>query len=296
MPNINNIDCPICIGGSGRSVTSWVLDILGAKRDVQYVLENSLVYSLYRELNSSWWSEIFRQIECGSSKNEQQAKTIEFIRDSVCRLFPSDLKHWVLKIIWGVWRTWGVPLSVWVELFPHARYIHCVRDPRQTIESITTYLGNYSNSASQTSAEHQFLRGHRDMLELKSMGVPYIVVKLEEIKDAPEEVFEKLCSFCGLSSEKPDIRIMRNKSAASRNPLQLRSLSGRSLSWLNLSKETAELSAQLGYIPDCDLDKLKPLQAEPSPAIESLQEKIATLATENTELKKRIASLSTPTS
>jgi hypothetical protein len=296
MPNINNIDSPICDGGSGRSGTSWVLDILGAKRDVQYVLENSLVYSLYRELSSSWWSEMFRQIECHSSKNKQQAKTIALIRDSVCRLFPSDLQHWVLKIIWGVCRTWGVPLTVWVELFPNARYIHCVRDPRETIKSIVNYLGDYSNAASQISAEHQFLRGHLDMLELKSMGVPYIVVKLEAIKEEPEMVFETLCSFCGLSSEVPEARILRNKSAAIQKKLKPFLFFNQKLSWLHLSKETAELSAQIGYVPDCDLDRLNPLQEELHPSIESLQEKIATLATENIMLRKRVASLSTPTS
>jgi hypothetical protein len=294
MPNINNIDSPICVGGSGRSGTSWVMDMLGAKSDVQYVLENSLVYSLYRELNSSWWSEIFRQIECNSSGVIQQAKTIEFIRDSMCRLFPSSLQHWLLKIIWGVSRTWGVPLAVWVELFPNARYVHCVRDPRDTITSIMDYLGNYSNASNQASAEHQFLRGHLDMLELESMGVSCLKVKLETIKDAPEAVYEQLCQFCALSPEGPAIRILRKKSAARENKTESPLLSKREIRWKDLSKETVELSAKLGYFVDCDPETLKPLLRESIPDAQSLQEKLATLATENTELKKRISSLSKP--
>lgn len=268
------------------------MDLLGARSDVQYVLENSLAYTLYRELNSSWWSEIFRQIECDSSANIQQAKTIEFIRSSVCGLFPSDLKHWLLKIIWGVHRTWGVPLGVWVNLFPNARYIHCVRDPRETIMSIMDYLSNYSNASNQNSAEHQFVRGHLDMLELKSMGVPYLMVKLEEIKDAPEAVYNKLCSFCGFSAESPAAQTLRKKSAARKKKLNLSCFAKPRIDWQNLSKETAELSARIGYLPDCDPRHLKPLLEESVPSIESLQEKIAMLATENEELKKRVSSLS----
>lgn len=270
------------------------MDILGAKSDVQYVIENSIVYSIYRELNSSWWSEIFRKIECDSSEKIQQAKTKEFIRESMCRLFPSDLQHWALKIIWGVYRTWGVPLTAWIELFPTARYVHCVRDPRETIMSIMDYLGNYSNAHNQTAAEHQFLRGHLDMVELKSLGVPYQIIKLEEIRDTPKVAYEKLCKFCGLSAESPSFQVLQKKSAARTNKSASPVLHKQEIRWKDLSKETVELSAKLGYLPDCDPETLNPLLGEPIQDIQTLQGRIATLATENTELKKLIFSLSKP--
>jgi hypothetical protein len=287
MPNSCNITAPILIGGAGRSGTTWVLDALSHHSDMQYVPENSLAYTIHREVCRSWWSEIFLEYCCNGSKEIQTQKTIDLVRAALCELFPSDKKRWALKIIWGVESTWGVPIAVWRAIFPEALYIHCCRDPRSTIPSILDYLGSYGNIKGIPSAELQFQRGHIDMFALQEMGLPYLLLKQENIAKEPEVSWEKICEFCQLPAVSiPAHELQKPRATKRTHPRP-------PIDWNELSSKTVEIARKLGYTVPAEHNPPfdTPVPGESNLSIQELQQRIGVLSTENLELKKKLRHL-----
>ena len=289
MPNEMNILRPILIGGPGRSGTTWVQEMLSQDPSVQAVIENSLAYTTYQQLCASWWSEIFRNVECGGDNEVQSKKAAEVIRTMLCDLFPSQRPHWCMKIIWGVESTLGVPLDFWRRLFPQARYVHCTRNPLTCIPSILRYLGNYPGLSTAGEAEASMNRGHRDMLKLKASGVPYIKIPLEEVTREPAQILRELQAFCGLEALQVPEETVRSRPAASQPDTDgSRVPTGDGLRWSDLTQATAELAAEIGYEIPAGITFRETNDAQQAPNRQELQSRVEQLATENNELKIKL--------
>ncbi len=286
MPNAHNITSPILIGGAGRSGTSWVLRAIGHHPAVQHLIETSLAYAVYQEAYASWWSHNFLHVTCHGDETVRESRTTTAIHAALAGAFPSTKQRWAMKVIWGVESTWNVPLTFWMKAFPGARYIHCMRSPLTALPSMLGHLGGYSNMGSLASVENHYCRGHRDMLELAARGAPCLRLRLEDVAADPVTVWKNLSEFCDLSGFAPTPEMLATPqgtgaSCAGAAPR-------RQLTWEDLSKETLEMTRQLGYdVPaDCAGKSETP---EPSqPTLAEITAKAGQLATENIELRRQL--------
>jgi hypothetical protein len=289
MPNLDNIESPILIGGAGRSGTTWVVDNLGRHPQVQGLVETGLAYGIYREVYQTWWTERFLLRECAGDEAKRESRTIEAIHQSLTAMFPSRRERWAMKIIWGVESTWGVPLAFWRKCFPGARYIHCTRNPLAAIPSMRGYLGKFSNMDTITACESAFIKGNRDMLELASQGVPCFRLRLEDVAHDPLAVWAELCRFCCLpEADLPAAEISQPRNARSN---VAEAAPEEPLTWGGLSSATLAMARQLGYeVPeDCQGKQEAPAPSQPS--VEELTTKTAQLADENIELRRQLLRL-----
>ena len=135
MPNSENIKSPALVIGAGRTASSYVLDRLHhARRDFQNIIENDIYKDLYEALRRRWWcAENWRHV---GEEEEVERRIIETIRGAFITLFPSERPHWVMKCIWEAHDE-----ALLDELFPRARYLHLVRDPRTCIASMMERIG-----------------------------------------------------------------------------------------------------------------------------------------------------------
>lgn len=285
MPNPDNIESPILIGGAGRSGTTWVSTNLGRHPEVQELVETGLAYSIYREVHRTWWADRFLRVECGGDKAERDSRTIGAVHQSLMAMFPSGQKRWAMKIIWGVESTWGVPLTFWRKCFPGARYIHCTRSPLKAVPSMQGHLGKFSNMSTIASCEQAFVKGHRDMLALQEQGVPYFRLRLEDVASDPVASWKSLCDFCRLPDWTIQEADLRQPQAASSD--YANATPHAALAWSDLSGATLAMARRLDYeVPEGCVGRSEVPEVENATAAE-LARKVAKLAAENIEMRKK---------
>lgn len=289
MPNPDNTASPILVGGAGRSGTTWVLKVLGLHPDVQKVHENSLAYTVYREICASWWAQEFCREHCDGDPQRHEGVAMEAMREALCGVFPSSRARWVMKVIWGVESTWGVPLRVWAGTFPGARYIHCVRNPLDTLASMMAHLGKFSNMQSLAAAEQSYLRGHRDMLELAKLGFPCLRLRLEDVAMSAEAAWGSIGEFCNLTPFPiAHEELGRREAARVESEAMSAATEAPRLQWTDLSEATLEMARALGYQVPADCQGRAEAPELPESTLAQLHEQIACLANENLTLREEL--------
>lgn len=289
MPNKGNANAPIFIAGSGRSGTTWIMKILESHPDVQAVIENSLACTVYHQFCTSWWARAFLNDVCSDNEARQKSEAARIMRETLCVAFPSDRPRWVMKTIWGVQSTWGVPLDVWCAAFPAARLIHCIRDPRTAIPSMFDFLGNYPHLKTLAACEESFRAGHEDTLELAAAGVPCLRFRLEDAAADPVRAWRNLCSFCGLREADAPREVLGSRMNTRDERPGDRPPSTPPLAWDALRPRTLELAREFGYaVPAGCAGRAADPPAPPAPSIAELEQRISDLAGENSRLRSQL--------
>ena len=142
------------------------------------------------------------------------------------------------------------------QLFPGAKVIHCLRDPRDVCLSnyFTDFnIGHYYSSDLGSLARHY--RTYRDLMEHWKAVLPILIleVRYEDLVDNPREWTEKILDFCGLDWEEAclDFHKSRRRVATAsydqvRNPLYKSSIAR----WKNYERHLEPVSRILGLHGD----------------------------------------------
>jgi hypothetical protein len=198
------------------------------------------VDAIYYDVFESWWTQNWESL-CDEQERERRA--IAAARATICELFPGEEPYWVMKAIWR-----NHPWHFLHKVFPKARYIHVVRCPTTALPSMMEFIGNvYPIWRDLKFTEREYIQAHSDALALGEAGLPYIMIRQEDIQLEPKAVWQKLREFIGLSDrfittlecEIHASESMRGKVKGGRPPI----------AWTELSAEMFKLCRQLGYIP-----------------------------------------------
>jgi hypothetical protein len=285
MPNTHTVTSPILIIGPGRSGTTWLVKMLGQHPDVQALPEHGLVSSVYGEVFNSWWSRPFLQVNCRSDTGVQEQCALNAVRAVMCGMFPSDRSHWVMKIIWGATPIWGLPLSFLKHAFPEARYLHMVRSPVTNLPSMLEYLGDRPLFKTLESAERIYIDAHREGLAIRDSGVPYLKVHQEQIRSAPEKIWEELVTFCGLRPLELPASTLNEEILSSSSTRGQVKAGRQGIPWSKLSGETFELCQKLGYETPSDVKPKKVTPQKSLPQEDELLRQVGRLSTEKAYLE-----------
>ncbi len=300
MPSETNIKRPLLMIGAGRSGTSWLMDVLFRHPDVQVVVDNTLVGAIYRDVMNTWWSPAFLKVHCGDSEARRSEVMARTIRDAFCTMFAGQEPHWVTKAIWD-WTEdsfGGVSNEFRTEVFPGAKYLHFVRDPRTCLPSMLEYFGERGQLDSIPRCERAYCAAHRDALRMRELGVECLVVRQEEIRDEPRAIWEAIESFAGMERWDVEDAVLTGEVNASKSMLGRVSGGRVPLAWDELTKETQRVAGALGYeVPAgvgarIDEDEAGDETTDPKQAtIERLASEKGFLETELRAAKKRLAEL-----
>lgn len=249
MPTPQNVTKPLLMIGAGRSGTSWLMNVLFRHPSVQVVVDNTLVGAIYRDVYNTWWSPAFLKVHCGDSDSVRADLVARCVREAFCTMFPGSEPFWATKAIWD-WTDesfGGVPNAVRVEMFPEARYLHFVRDPRTCLPSMLEYFGERGQLNTLARCEKAYCSAHSDALRMRSLGVECLVVHQEEIRDSPRRVWQEIEDFSGIGRSAMDDEVLAGEINPSKSMLG-RVRSGRQpLGWEELTGATQEIAQHLGY-------------------------------------------------
>jgi tetratricopeptide (TPR) repeat protein len=146
-------------------------------------------------------------------------------------------------------------LGLLPRLFPNARVIHCVRDPRDTC--LSCYFADFASRPTYAYALEDlgfFYRMHDRLMEHWRRELPLRIteVRYEELIARPEEVSRQLVEFCGLEWDQRCLQFYNNprpvRTASGwqvRQPIY-KSAIGR---WRNYEKHLGPLFKALGLPP-----------------------------------------------
>ncbi|MHB1239679.1 MAG: tetratricopeptide repeat protein [Gammaproteobacteria bacterium] len=138
------------------------------------------------------------------------------------------------------------------KMFPHARIIHCVRDPVDVCFSCYTH--NFS-------AYHPYVFDLEDVGErfrqyerlmrhwVKTVGVPVLQVRYEELVAAPEQQFGVVLSHCGLESGErclEPLKAICDHERSNALPDSLAGYTGPAGRWKHYERYLGPLLASLG--------------------------------------------------
>lgn len=277
MPNPSNITAPFLVIGPGRSGTSWLLHALDEHPDVRDIIENNVVDHMHDALLKKWWARDWKWV---CEPDEARRRVVESTHQTLCTLFPTHQRHWVMKAIWSQRN-----LAWHREIFPNARWIHITRSPTTALPSMKESIGDLFSNFSY--CQTQFVESHKKALEIKNDGLPYIRIRQEDAAANPSEVWERLSEFCGLSPApeghlKAEVNVSKSTAGSVRR--------GRDpLPWSKINADVHEIARSLGYEPDAEprrhtiLPTVEPAPTDPN----------AAAAAAHMDLEQRVAAANT---
>ncbi len=249
MPNAENIERPIVIVGAGRAGTTWLLSLVWRHPEIQAMVDNTLIGAVYRETYSKWWAKAFLKAQCGMDEAVRDETVIAGLRALLLTMFPSERPHWLMKSIWDSTKEvlGGVPNEFRTKLFPQACYLHMVRSPLTGLPSMMEYFGPRGRMQTLEQAEDAYNSAHRDALRMRDAGVPYLMLRQEDLRTDPEGAWRKVEALAGLGRwDIPEDLLGREVNASQSMVGKVRS--GRDpLGWDEVSEETRAVAQELGY-------------------------------------------------
>ncbi len=249
MPHAQNVRRPIVMVGTGRSGTSWLMDMMFRHPDVDVVVDNTLLGAIYRDAYNSWWTPAYLRVHCAESSERRQAQVAAAVRDATNAMFPGSRAAWVTKAIWDQTKPsfGGVPNDFRLAAFPEARYLHFCRNPLTCVPSIREYFAEQGQLDTLAQCEEAYCAAHRDALRTRDAGVPFLVVRQEEIRRRPAEVWREICGFAGIRPIALDESVLGGEVNTS-DSMRGRVQGGRPpLEWSDLGAETHAVARAIGY-------------------------------------------------
>lgn len=235
MPNSTNVRSPVLVVGAGRTASSYLLDRLQfGRQDFQNIIENELYRDLHRDLRERWWCiENWRYV---CPEDEVERRVIEAIRQTFVMLFPSERSQWVMKCIWDAHDP-----ALLHAIFPEARYVHLVRDPRTNVASMIERIGWSFERSSQ-----MYVSANRMALRFARFPDRYLRVRQEDFVDRRDETWGCLLEFLGVPPADSDWDRELNVSPSQRGKLAAKRADD-AVEWQKLPDEVVAMAKQLGY-------------------------------------------------
>ena len=235
MPNPTNVRRPVLVVGAGRTASSYLLDRLQfGREDFQNIIENEIYRDLHRDLRERWWCVENWRYVC--PEDEVERRVIEAIRQTYLQLFPSERPHWVMKCIWD-----GHDAALLHALFPDARYVHLVRDPRTNVASMMERIGWTFERGCR-----MYVRSNRMGLRFERFQGRYLRVRQEDFVDRRDETWRRLLEFLGVPPADADWDRELNVSPSQQGRIGEKRADS-ALEWQKLPDEVIRTAQQLGY-------------------------------------------------
>lgn len=234
MPNPGNIDRPVLVIGPGRTSSSYFLDRLHhARKDFQSIIENSIYLDLQKALAGGWWSGDWRYV---CDNDERDRRILELARQSYITLFPSDRPHWVMKAIWDLHK-----VETLDYMFPQARYVHLVRDPRTNIASMMERIGWGYDRACKS-----YVDSNNAALAFQQLQGRYYRVRQEDFVDRLEETWDGIIEFIGVEPMQVNWVRYLNVSPSQEDKVTEKRANAK-LAWDDLPQDVRAMAENLGY-------------------------------------------------
>ncbi len=234
MPHLENIDRPVIVIGPGRTSSSYFLDRLHhARKDFQSIIENSIYIDLFKALASGWWSGDWRHV---CDNEERDRRIIQLCRQAYITLFPSDRPHWVMKAIWDLHK-----VEILDQLFPQAKYVHLVRDPRTNIASMMERIGWPYERACKS-----YVDSNNCALAFTQLEGRYLRVRQEDFIDQLDETWDRIIEFIGVEPMKVNWVRYLNVSPSQQDKVEQKR-QGAQLMWNKLPADVQSMAVSLGY-------------------------------------------------
>ena len=208
---------PLFIVGSGRSGTTLLRSILAAGGEVAIPVETHILHSLpvkFVMFNGLGWEDLCRLVIATFESHPDFYKWEINLAPVYQKVIPLEKKNRSLariidEIFWEYASQkfpealfWGdqSPINTFywkniARVFPHARYIHMLRDGRDVCASLVDRYGeDYLPGAVQrwkNSIKHT-----TDIR--KSTGSRYLEIKYEHLVTDPDTALDEICKFLGI--------------------------------------------------------------------------------------------------
>ncbi|MGK0302440.1 MAG: hypothetical protein ACI89X_003324 [Planctomycetota bacterium] len=238
VPNLANIQSPLLVVGCGRTASTYVQQRLQyGQGSFQSVIENDVYRDVWSALTDRWWTPNLQHV---AAPKQCRVAVIDATRQALLTMFPSDRPHWVMKMIWS-----NHDPDVVRQLFPNARFLHMVRDPRTNIPSMMERL-----QFGQRHAETAYIEANECALQFEQFGDRYLRVRQEDFVLRREVTWSRLCAF--VNEPKTDACWNRevNPSASTKGSVVSMRSDSR-LRWHKLRKATRACAERLGYAQEC---------------------------------------------
>lgn len=242
MPNAHNVVAPFLVIGAGRTASTYFLDILHQRGDTQTLIENTVVMSLRQLCLEDWWSPRWPN-ECDSPELEE--RLVKASRLAMTALFPSQHPFWAYKAIWEL-----IDWDFYERVYPAAKYVHLVRDPRTNIASMMDYIGGDHGQGHWTLeySTKKYIDSNRKALDLSKRDLPYFRVQQERFVAEPELTWAEIFDF--LQLDHCDLAFTKevNTARSTRGKVGHKRSANR-IHWKDVSAEARALALELGYGP-----------------------------------------------
>jgi len=237
MPNSDNILAPTLILGAGRTASSYVISHLShSVGQFQEIIENDVYKVLFECCARSWWTKDWKWM--ASDETEVRRRVNDAIRGVLLTLFPSDKPRWAMKMIWQ-----GHEPQIVDSLFPRAKYLHLVRDPRANIPSIVERIG-----WTRQEAESRYVASNKTALSFQCFGDRYLRVQQEEFDSDREDTWRKVCVFLGASFRENANWAAEVNVAKSQAGKGVHTRAESRMEWRDLPPDVREMAESLGYL------------------------------------------------
>lgn len=235
MPNKDNVTRPVLLIGAGRTSSSYVQDRLNwGLGKFHSVIENDLYRDVHKAIAEAGWCYRYKYV---GEPADVRSRIVQALRGMFVTVFSSDLDGWSMKCIWS-----GHDPELLNELFPDARYIHLLRDPRTNIPSMMERLGYSFEDACNAYCE-----SNENALQFNRFGARYLRIRQEEFVDSREKTWVNICAFLGVDFVEGVWERELNASSSTVGRVNDKRVHDR-LTWQQLPARVVAMGKQLGYV------------------------------------------------
>lgn len=210
--NFNDIKS-VFIGGCPRSGTTMLGSILGSAPDCVVTPESHFKQTIPADLNVNWNEGIDRRDFLASLEKSFRFKlwkiSLPLEKDMPHILKPADYRRAILSLASEYadkknWRFWidhtpqniQNPLML-LKIFPKAKFIHIVRDPRAVASSVIPLFWG-PDSAEEAAFWWAQKLFYGEVLE-HAYPDRCLRIYYEDILTSPEKNIKEVCDFCGIN-------------------------------------------------------------------------------------------------